>query len=576
MPRPIAFVALGLIAQAATAQCFEPNFGTALGASSSASGVILPMETIGFAFPLGTATYTDIHISDMGYAFLSNAIVPPIPVNADPSPTAVEVAIRGPRIAALWSNLRVLSTNGGQIHIHRTPTRCVVTWHNMTCANATCAPFDVQMQLFATGQVSVIYSPGAATDPVSVVGISSGFLPPGAISDLSAGGSTTSSFVVEEWLTPNAFDLAGRVLQFVPANPGYGFLQPSACAAATPYGEGCIASRDSVYEALTFPFDLSNTTISWLRSSNGYTMLTSIPGTFVTPSPTAINLAPNMSEGEQVVTLSAPMPVPGGTTNTLNVTTKGQVEFASSPNGGWVDYTPTTHELLAWARTAFHCWLDYNQTAPNSGLILYEEVGGVAYVTWNDVASYVTYYRNKFQFQLDLGTGNVTLVLLAMNGVTHLDPIVIGYSIGGPSFDPGPTDISALTGAAQLFDAQDRGLTLGVNGFPFVGNSTFSFDTSNVPNVVPLAFLLFGDTAINPGTDLTFLGMPGCSGYTNANLSSFAFPVAQPAGTGSVALPIPNNPGLVGAVLSAQSLAFSPLTPLNLASSNGLRTMAGN
>lgn len=575
MPRAIAFVALGLLAQAATAQCFETNFGTALGASSGTSGVILPMEPIGFAFPLGAATYTDIHICDMGYAFLSNANVPVAPLVADASPTAVELAIRGPRIAALWSNLHVLSTNGGQIHIARTPARCVVTWHNMTCANATCTPFDVQMQLFATGEVSVVYSPGAATDSVGVAGISPGFSPSGALSDLSAGGSTTSSLVVEEWLTPNAFDLAGRVLKYLPANPGYGFLQPPACAAATPYGEGCVALRDSVYEALAAGFDLSNTTITWLRSSSGYTMVTSVPGTFVTPSPTAINLAANMSEGEQVVTLSSPMPIPGGTTSTLNVTTKGQVEFASSPNG-FVDITPTTHELLAWARTAFHCWLDYNQTAPNSGLILFEEVGGVAYVTWNGVRSYVTWFPNTFQFQFELGTGSVTLVMLRMNGVTNLDPIVIGYSIGGPSFDPGPTDISTLTVAAQLFDAEDRGLTLRANGFPFVGNTTFAFDASNVPNVVPLAFLFFGDTAINPGTDLTFLGMQGCSGYTNASLGSFVFPVLQPAGTGSIVLPIPNNPGLIGSVVTAQSLAFSPVTPLNLVSSNGLRATAGN
>jgi hypothetical protein len=575
MPRIVASMALVLLAPAAVAQCFEPNLGVPLGASSSTSGTVLPMQSIGFAFPLGTSTYTDIHISDMGHAFFSNANVPIVPTVPDTSPTAIELAIRGPRVAALWSSVHVLSANGGQIYINSTPAKCVVTWQNMTCPSAMCVPFTVQMQLFATGEVVLVYFPGATNVSVGVVGVSPGFAPPGATSDLSAGGATTSNVVVEEWLTSGTFDLAGRVLRFTPTNPGYSFLQPAACATATPYGAGCVDVPDSVYEAFTTGFDLSHTTISWLRSSTGYTLVTSLPGMFVTPGPTAINLAPNMSEGQQVVLLSAPMPVPGGTTSTLNVTTKGQVEFASSP-GGFVDISPTTHELLAWPRTAFHCWLDFNQTAPNSGLIRYEEVAGVAYATWNGVASYVSWFPNTFQFQLDLGTGNVTLVMLAMTGVSINDPIVIGYSTGGPSFDPGPTDLSAPAGVVQVVDTRRPGLTLGVSGFPFVGISTFSFETSHVPNLVPLAFLLFGDTAIIPAVDLTFLGMPRCFAHTNANLGSFGFPVAQPAGTGSVALPIPSNPGLVGAGLTAQSIAFSLETPLNLISSNGMRATVGN
>lgn len=575
MRRIIASIVLGLLPPAAVAQCFEPNFGAPLGASSSVSGTILPMQTIGFPFRLGPSTYRHIHICDMGHAFLSNAGVPLVPTVADTSPTAWELAIRGPRIAALWSDTHVLSANGGQIYINSTTTRCVVTWENMTCSGAMCAPFDVQMQLFATGEVLFVYSSGATNASVGVVGISPGFAPFAAMSDLSVGGATTSNLVREEWVTSGTFDMAGRALRFIPTSPGYVFMQPPACATATPYGTGCFNSSDSVYEAFETGFDLSNTTITWLRSSNGYTMVTSLPGTFVTPSPTAINIAPSMSEGEQVVLLSTPMPVPGGTTSTLNVTTKGQVEFASSPNG-FVDISPTIYELLWWPRTAFHCWLDYNQTAPISGLIRYEEVAGVAYVTWNGVVSYVTWSPNTFQFQLDLGTGNVKLVMLAMTGVSINDPIVIGYSIGGPSFDPGPTDLSAAAVLVRLHDTALPGLTLGANGFPFLGNSTFSFETSQVPNLVPLAFTFFGDTAINPGIDLTVLGMPGCSGYTNANLGALSFPVSQPAGTGSMVLPIPNNPGLAGAVLTAQSVAFSPLTPLNLISSNGLRAVLGN
>ena len=51
--------------------------------------------------------------------------------------------------------------------------------------------------------------------------------------------------------------------------------------------------------------------------------------------------------------------------------------------------------------------------------------------------------------------------------------------------------------------------------------------------------------------------------------------LAFPAGTGSVTLPIPNNPGLIGLVLSAQSVCFSLATPFNLVSSNGLQVTIG-
>jgi len=588
MPRIVASLVLGLLAPAAFAQCFEPNLGTPLGAASNPYlGIILPMQPIGLAFPLGGTTYTHIHIADRGHAYFSNAGVPPVTWSTpDRTPTAAELASGGPRIAALWSNLQVATTTNGLIYMNSSPTRCVITWKNMTCYSGTCQPFDLQMQLFATGEVSVIYFPGATnnslysfpTSQVGVVGISPGFTTLGAPSDLSAGGATPSDLVFEEWPAPNTFDMAGRVLQFIPTHPGYVFQQPQACATATRYGDGCVQVPDSVYEGFGFTagFDLNNTTITWLRSSDGYTMSTAIPGTFVAPGPTAINIAPGQRDGQQVVWLSAAMPVPGGTTSALNVTTKGQVEFASS-TGGIVDLYPTTIKMLEWPRTAFHCWHDYDQTVATSGLILFEEVGGVAYVTWNGVPSQFYWPPNTFQFQFDLASGNVKLVMLAMTGITLSGPsgwpTVIGYSIGGMTFDPGPTDISALAGVVQVFDTA-QGLELGATSFPFLGSS-FSFDTSHVPNLVPLAFLLFGDTAINPGVDLTFLGMPGCSGYTNANLASLSFPVTQPAGTGSVVLPIPSNPGLVGVPLTAQSIAFSLQTPLNLVSSNGMRATPG-
>ena len=112
------------------------------------------------------------------------------------------------------------------------------------------------------------------------------------------------------------------------------------------------------------------------------------------------------------------------------------------------------------------------------------------------------------------------------------------------------------------------GLALTTSGLPSLGSSNFSFDISNVPNVAPFAILFFGDTAA-PGIDLSIIGMPGCRGYTNANLLSLTVPVALPVGTGSQGLAIPGSAILVGTTITTQAAAFSLQTALGLVTSNG-------
>lgn len=114
------------------------------------------------------------------------------------------------------------------------------------------------------------------------------------------------------------------------------------------------------------------------------------------------------------------------------------------------------------------------------------------------------------------------------------------------------------------------GLTLGANGAPSLGNATFELLVSNVPAAAPpLAFAAFGSQIVNPGADLTPIGMSGCFALTNLDLGLFG-PVPVLGGTANFPLPIPNLPSLTGTVLSVQGLSFSVATTLGLASSNGL------
>lgn len=570
-------LALGLLALPAAAQCYNSALGTPL--ANGGPDYVYPITSIGFAFPLAGTTYTDIHVTTKAMCYLSNAGVP-APGLPDYDPTAAELVGGPPRLCALWNDMQPSAT--GLVYVNATATQCTITWKNWQSYGIASPLFDIQMQLLPSGEIYCIYGPTVTNNStyglgqVGIAGASPGggaTLP--TASNLSAGGATTSNTIYEQWSTVNTFDMAGNTLHLIPTTPGwvYQYGVPAGCASTTSYGTGCLTVSDSFGEQWPMgSFDLQNTTWSWLRTGAGYVIVSGIAGTFVTPGPGAVTVAPGLLDGQQQFTLSTPMPIAGGNTTTLNVCTKG---FITPAPVGTIDWSPTFAELLAATQTTFACWHDYNHGAVGSGLITYEEVGGIAYATWNGVYSFTTTAPNTFQFQFELATGNVTLVMGSFAGAASVDQIVVGYSVGGPSPGVAPTDLSALTGAITVADTfVGPNLALAANGLPSLGNANFRLDTSAVPNVAPIGILFFGDTQV--GIPLDFIGAPGCSGYTNANLTSLTFPVAFPAATGGISLPIPNSAGLIGLSLTCQSAAFTLLNQLGLVTSNGLRFTIGN
>lgn len=574
--------ALTALATPALAQCYDTNFGAPAAAATALTGdVVLPIQPIGFAFPLAGASYTDLHVCDKGYVYLSNAGVP-APGGADYSATSAELASGGPRIAPLWSDFQVVGGNGGMIYVESTASRCTVTWENVQCYGATCAPFTMQMQLLPTGEVFFFYD-GAATNnstsppwQVGIAGISPGAATLGGISDFQTGGVVLDDLVVEEWTAPQSFDLAGGGIGFVPTNPGWAWFDVTGCAEVEEYGEGCVRKEASLYEVFAggAGFDLSNSTVSWLRTPNGYAVINAAPGTYVAPTAAAVALAGGADDGDELVQLSAAMPVAGGVTSSLNVSTNGTIEVASAQTGN-TDWSPSVNELLQWPNTVFACWHDFNQASAGSGQIYFEEIGSVAYVTWDGVHSIGNSLPNTFQFQFDLVTGNVTLVMEAMDGIDAAGNVLVGYSAAGQLEDPGASDLSAAGFMASATDVDQAGLRCSVNSLPQLGNLGFEVTVDNIPNVAPLAFLFAGDTVTFPGVDLTFLGMPGCEGYTNGNLATASLP-ATPTGQASRAMPLTNDPALMGFEVSFQAAALSLDTPFNVVSSNGLRIKVGN
>ncbi len=571
MPKLISVVPFVLAASLAAQNCIDRDYGVPLGGGDE---VMFAIQPIGFAFPFAGTSYSNVHICTNGYFHLSNGGVPP-PAVADGQSTAAELVGGPPRVCPLWTDINMVVANGASVYINATPAKCTITW-SRAVGYGTTLQFDVQAQLFPNGEILFVYGAGASNSSTfgptwhaAITGVSPGqgaVLP--AASDLILGGATIDNTLYEEWLAQGTFDLANNSLRLVPAAPGWGYTMqgaPANCAATTNYGIGCIDVSDTFYEYMAAgTFDLAGTTLTMLRQGNGYIVLNTLPGTLVTPTPAAAIIA-NGDDTEQIVTLSAAMPVAGGSTNALTVCSNGRIALSSTGNGN--AWTPVVNTFLGWSSTTIAAdWHDYSPQLAGSGKIKFEEIAGTAYVTWDGVYSYQTTSPSRFQYQFHLATGDCTIVYDTF-GTGGLWAHLVGYSVGGPSPNPQVLDISALAAPVNVYDTVAVGLRLATVGYPSLGSTAFSYDISEVPNVLPLAFLFFGDTQINPGIDLTFLGMPGCFAYTSANLISLGVPIA--GGTGSLALPIPNNAALAGVSLASQAIAFSLFTPANLISSNG-------
>jgi hypothetical protein len=568
-------LSLSLAALAAAQNCPSNTLGTSLGVGDD---TLFPIQPIGFAFPFAGTTYTNVHVSTNGFVYLSNTGTP-APGAADATPTTAEFVAGSPRIAAFWNDLNILAGNSAGVFLDSSAAGCTITWknaQNYAGAAVLATPvFDVQLRLLPNGEVRVYYGAGVTNrstfggGQVAIVGVTPGAAAPlPAPVDYLVAGATVDNTVFETWPTANTFDLPGQGLTLLATAPGYAYVAAASsnCAASTDYGTGCLDSRDTFAEffATAAAFDLPGRTITMLRQTAGYLVLDSIPGTFVTPSAGATIIA-NGDDLNATVALSAAMPVAGGSTASLVVDSNGKITLAAT--GPATDFTPTVNELLAFtAPTLAVLWHDLNPTITGSGKIKFEEVAGIAYVTWEGVYTHTTTSPNTVQVQFSLTSGDITIVYDAFtpSGNAYLT----GYTGLGRSTESGALDLSsALATPLSVPDTELRP-ALTTNGKPVLGNAAFAWQTSGMPTLLPVGFMFLGDVVLNPGVDLTFLGMPTCNAYSNGNLANFPFPLT-PTGTGTVPFAIPNNPVFAGSVLSVQVVALSLATPFNLVSSNG-------
>jgi hypothetical protein len=165
------------------------------------------------------------------------------------------------------------------------------------------------------------------------------------------------------------------------------------------------------------------------------------------------------------------------------------------------------------------------------------------------------------------GTGSV-----AWGQVTGNSAVL--YALGSNHGVQAFTFTLGTPASVNLYGTGCDGLAAATNGLPTLGNATFEVQVTNVPVISPIAFVAFGGGAVNPGVDLSIIGMPGCFGYTTFDIGMFGTgPVV--GGVGAFPLPIPASSAFAGATLAAQGLSLTLTTSLGLASSNGVQLVLG-
>ncbi|MBL8751842.1 MAG: hypothetical protein JNK15_00970 [Planctomycetes bacterium] len=577
-----------------SAQCYEPLTGASIGTGDD---VVLPIQSLGFAFPFNGTTYTDVHVSTNGFVYLSNLGVPlPGGANCCAGTTATLVA-GSPMISPFWSDLNMIAGTGSVLY-NALPGKAVITWQNAVEYGTTAPTFSFQLTLDSSGVIQFAYDGRVqiATAGDYLVGMSEGaaaVVPPASDYSTVASSTTPTSFQLfnNVGLT---FDLVGQTVQFVPTGLGYTWI-PTACASSqASYGSGCYTLSDSLYQrfadAAVASAALTNQSVSFTPVGSSYLAVWG-GGTYVAPSGTAVNLTAAAADDlEVVVTPSVAFPAPSGPQAQVRVHTNGLVSWGAAAQTfpGTNSYTPTPAGFLGGVNAGIYAWHDYNEAEAGSGRIKREEVvvgsDTVLMITWDNVENYSTplgVNPSTMQIQMNLSTGVVTIVWTTVDsnttstfGSSHL----VGYSAAGVSNDGGSVDLA--TSLPFLISSQNvSALALAAAPVVTTAGGTVTYTTNNIPEFAPTSGLFVAVHIISlgqvpaPGLDLGFLGAPGCS----ALIATLDFTQAMVGASNSQAVTFPFPAGLpVGFGIYSQSAAlFAPNTLPNGQNAFGMTTSNG-
>lgn len=605
MNRILTSFSAALLATGAAAQCGTTAGGAAVTLMPTGNfpaadeGLSAPIP-LGFGFPMGGMTYTHGQVESNGVIYLTNG-APATGTTQFGFADYMGTAGGAPRIAPFWDDLddAVAPASWAVTVDQSSPGVFAVNWIDVSEYFGTTAK-DFNAVLFSDGRVEFHYvqatmqcDDGDCTAGISVGG---GITDPGSI-DLSASPSTSSPIAYERWFTGlGDFDLAGTTLQFSP-NVAGGYDVATTCSAGTPashaeLGEGCYSVSDSVYsvfgDAAAASVALTGQSLQLVRNGSSYDVLWG-GGSFVPPVGAPLPLG---DDTEIVVPLSAPFPTPDGPQSELRVHSNGLVSWGPAPQTfpGTSSFQPAAEGFLGATNSGVWSWHDYNVTEPGSGQVLFAEVGGVVYLTWDNVESFAAPEGpnpSTIQFQLDQQSGNIVVVwpivdgnATSVFGSAHL----VGWSPGGPSEDGGSVSLPAVTGytvpSSNLWPLRLSASPAPIST-PTAGTSvTYTLD--DIPETSPGSGLYIGAAVFGLGAapapiPLQAIGISGAQGCFLYMQPSFVASVSLVGSSPSQGVSISIPPGLPsGLKLFAQAAAYAPgLNSAGVTTSNAVVSTIG-
>lgn len=336
-------------------------------------------------------------------------------------------------------------------------------------------------------------------------------------------------------------------------------------ATATPYGTGCGGTncQTSFYEEFSpaSAMDLANSSWTLTYSGGNYTLGTGT-GSYIAPAGTTLTLG---DDARASISLPFSLPYPGGSTTTLDVCSNG---FVSAGNNGSA-YTPSGSAFVGNAFATWSAlWHDFNPSSTSA--VSYTTSPTMAVISYTAIPNYSGGGTATFQYQF-LPSGQVNVIYQAVT--TAGNDYLAGFTIGGNAADPGSWDISAnLAGGLSICTGPTPNMVLAASARPIIGTS-INLVTSNIPANTLLGLQIYSPTILNPGVDLTFVGMPGCQLYSGLD-SMITFPVA--GSTGQDTLSVPNNPSLAGASIGTQAATLTVgANPFGFLTTNGVALTVG-
>lgn len=359
---------------------------------------------------------------------------------------------------------------------------------------------------------------------------------------------------------------------------------PCVKATNTVLGVGCGTQQyNSAYQlfadAAVASTALQGNALQLINTGTGYAGVW-VPGgaaaLFVAPvAPTTLVTG---DDGEVNVTPSIALPTPFGPQATLRVTGNAIIGFGGVAQTfpGTNAYTPTAAGFLDSNNGGFYAWHDYNEA--EGGDVQSEEIGGVLYITYNNVESYstpVAVNPSTLQFQLDLASGNCTIVWVTVDTNTT-STFGSGHLVGvtGPGLSGNPGSIDLATATIQT-TAEVPLLTLSGANTPIqgAGPQNWNLTTSVLPVGIGVDIIGLADPGI---VDLSLfgLGQPGCQLRATLDVTG-AF---LSGGVHAWSFPIPGGaPSLSGIELFAQTAILDFFINLSQTqTTNGLKGTIGN